>query len=100
MAKGLKQHKILACAQSNVAADNLLEGLIKLGVSAVRLGRPVNIRSELWNHTVDALLQQRTSWIRARAKLDEAIENYNKLKASGVGGESFGMSQRALGGIF
>ena len=59
-----------------MAADNLLEGCIKLGVNVVRFGRPVNVRSSLWNHTIDARLQQRTVWIRARQQLDEAVEHY------------------------
>ena len=96
-AKGLKRHRILACAQSNVAADNLLEGCIKLGVDVVRFGRPVNVRSSLWNHTIDARLQQRNSWIRARKELDAAVELYTSLKEAGVSGEEFGKSQRRLG---
>ena len=34
----LKSQTILACAHSNVAADNLLEGLLAQGVKAIRLG--------------------------------------------------------------
>lgn len=92
----MKQHKILACAQSNVAADNLLEGLVKLGVNVVRYGRPVNVRSSLWNHTVDALLQRRSAWVRARVRLDEAVATYSRLRDAGGVGEAFGAAQREL----
>ena len=65
-------------------------------MNVVRLGRPVNVRSSLWNHTVDARLQQRNSWIRARAGLDKAVIHYSSLKEAGVSGEEFGKAQRRL----
>ena len=45
---------ILACAESNVAVDNLLEGLLDLGVKAIRFGRPVKVREALREATLDA----------------------------------------------
>jgi regulator of nonsense transcripts 1 len=45
---------ILACAESNVAVDNLLEGLLELGVKAIRFGRPVKVRENLRDATLDA----------------------------------------------
>jgi regulator of nonsense transcripts 1 len=49
---------VLAVADSNVAVDNLLEGLLKLGVRAVRLGQPVKVREELREATIDALMER------------------------------------------
>jgi KaiC/GvpD/RAD55 family RecA-like ATPase len=48
---------ILATAESNVAVDNLLEGLLDLGVKALRVGRPVKVREALRSATLDALLE-------------------------------------------
>ena len=45
---------ILACAESNVAVDNLLEGLLDLNVKAIRFGRPVKVRENLREATLDA----------------------------------------------
>ena len=47
----------LATSDSNIAVDNLLEGLITAGVRAVRLGRPDSCRPELHRHCVDAMTQ-------------------------------------------
>ena len=75
-AQGLKSTRVLACSHSNIATDNLLEGLLQLGVSAVRLGRPSNVRSMLWNHTLDGRLQCDPAWLQAKAQLDDAYAAY------------------------
>ena len=48
---------MLATAESNVAVDNLLEGLLDLGVKALRIGRPVKVRESLRSATLDAVLE-------------------------------------------
>jgi len=48
---------LLATAESNVAVDNLLEGLLELGVKALRIGRPVKVREALREATLDAVLE-------------------------------------------
>jgi hypothetical protein len=50
----------LATSDSNIAVDNLLEGLIRAGVRAVRLGRPDRIRPELLQYCVDVPAPGRT----------------------------------------
>lgn len=47
----------MATAFSNVAADNLLEGSLGLGMRAVRIGRPATVRPALWHATLDALVE-------------------------------------------
>ncbi len=45
---------LLATAESNVAVDNLLEGLLDMGINALRIGRPVKVRDHLREATLDA----------------------------------------------
>ena len=51
---------ILACSDSNIAVDNILAGLIKCGVRAVRLGRPENTRPDLLRHSIDEMISMHT----------------------------------------
>ncbi len=49
---------ILAVADSNVAVDNLLEGLLDVGVRAIRLGQPVKVRESLRDATMAASMEE------------------------------------------
>lgn len=73
------KEKILACAHSHVAADNLLQGLHDLGVVVLRVGRPANVRSQLWDLTLDARMQCHPVLLSARTALAEAEEELEKL---------------------
>eukprot|EP00850_Spirogloea_muscicola_P016907 SM000141S00851 [mRNA] locus=s141:57415:63431:- [translate_table: standard] len=54
--RAMKRGPILACADSNVAVDNLVEGLLALGLQPVRLGRPVKVKAALRDATLEALV--------------------------------------------
>ncbi|KAG5646157.1 hypothetical protein DXG03_004210 [Asterophora parasitica] len=46
-------HPILVCTYTNVAVDNLVEGLVSAGVKALRVGSGSSVRSSLVSHTLD-----------------------------------------------
>ena len=85
---------ILAVADSNVAVDNLLEGLLGLGVSAVRLGQPVKVRESLRDATVDAQMESHP----LRRDLEEHLELNEKLarRIPGMKGKEKGLAHRDL----
>lgn len=45
--------RVLACAPSNLAVDNLLERLLANGERAIRIGHPARVLPELREHTLD-----------------------------------------------
>lgn len=56
---------ILAVADTNAAADNILAGLLERGVSVVRTGRPAKVRPELQHACLEAQAE--------RTKLGEKV---------------------------
>jgi ATP-dependent RNA/DNA helicase IGHMBP2 len=50
--------RVLACAPSNLAVDNLLEKLVAAGESPVRLGHPARVSESLREHTLDELAER------------------------------------------
>jgi superfamily I DNA and/or RNA helicase len=70
--------KVLACAPSNLAVDNLLERLVRAGERAIRLGHPARVLPELQEHTLDLLVDAHPDVALARRLLREAEELRNK----------------------
>ena len=85
---------ILAVAESNVAVDNILEGLLSLGINAVRLGQPVKVRESLREATIDAKMQNH----RLRRDLDVILELNEDLarRIPGMKGKDKGLAHRDL----
>jgi len=70
--------KVLACAFSNVGADNLAERLIQLGLKVVRIGKASTAVSEsLWDSTLDAAIHADP---QARDALQKAVTATAQLK--------------------
>ena len=86
---------VLAVADSNVAVDNLLEGLLERGIRAVRLGQPVKVRESLREATMDARMESH----ELNRDLIEEIERNEKLsrRIKGMrGGKEKGLAHRDL----
>ena len=64
--------KVLACAPSNLAVDNLLERLVRAGEKAIRLGHPARVLPELQEHTLDVLVDRHPDVALARRLIKEA----------------------------
>ncbi len=65
--------KVLACAPSNLAVDNLLEKLLAAGERAVRLGHPARVLPALREHTLDLIVQEHADVRLARKLAKEAF---------------------------
>ncbi len=78
--------KVLACAPSNLAVDNIFERLLAAGENAVRLGHPARVLPALRDHTLDLLVQQHPDVRLARKYIKEALglfrraERYTRAK--------------------
>lgn len=82
--------RVLACAPSNTAVDNLLERLAAAGEPAVRLGHPARVLEVVRSHTLDALVEQHDAhhiiheMLREAEQLERRASRYTRSKpASG-----------------
>ncbi len=64
--------RVLACAPSNLAVDNLLERLLVGREQAIRLGHPARVLPELREHTLDVLVETHSDLKLAREWTSEA----------------------------
>ncbi|MGL6072559.1 MAG: AAA domain-containing protein [Fimbriiglobus sp.] len=66
--------RVLACAPSNAAVDNMLDKLLKLGLLPVRIGHPARIAEELRDRAIDTLVERHPEARQARKYTKEARE--------------------------
>lgn len=85
---------ILAVADSNVAVDNLLEGLLKRGIGALRLGQPVKVREGLREATMEARMDSHP----LKRDLDDVRNRNESLsrRIKGKKGRERGLAHRDL----
>lgn len=87
---------ILVAADSNVAVDQLLEGLIKLGMNALRIGFPSKVTEELRNHTLLAKCESHP----LATKMEETREALQRVKddlySGNCKGKGKGMAHRDI----
>lgn len=95
----LRGERILACAPSNTAVDNLLERLLKTGESVVRLGHPARVSEELRRHCLDALAESHDAMPLVREMMREAQQLEKRAsrytRARPAPGERFQQRQEA-----
>jgi superfamily I DNA and/or RNA helicase len=70
--------RVLACAPSNLAVDNLLERLVAGGERAVRLGHPARVLPALREHTLDLMVEDHADARLARKLAKEAFALFRK----------------------
>lgn len=79
----LKKVKILAAAYTNVAVDNLLEGLLKENIKALRIGQPSKVNQELLSSTLESKIEEDplNQQIEMKEKqIDELIHSHSMDK--------------------
>ena len=74
--------KVLACAFSNIGADNLAEYLIRLGLKVVRVGKASGVSESLWDYTLDAAIDRDPAARKAQEDATKATSNLRKFTSS------------------
>ncbi len=66
--------RVLACAPSNLAVDNLMERLLAAGVDGVRVGHPARVLEALHAHTLEARAGAHEASAIAEGLVEEALD--------------------------
>ena len=77
--------RVLAVTHSNGAADVLLEGLLQMGVPAVRLGRPASVSSHLQHRTIIAMSEKMPSVVLLRNQSRDMTLSSQERSAAAFG---------------
>ncbi|MCE5269230.1 MAG: AAA family ATPase, partial [Planctomycetaceae bacterium] len=70
--------KVLACAPSNLAVDNIFEKLLGFGERVVRLGHPARVLPELRDHTLDLLVERHQDVRLAHKLVKQALSLFRE----------------------
>ncbi|XP_051918312.1 DNA-binding protein SMUBP-2 [Hippocampus zosterae] len=73
--------KVLCCAPSNVAVDNLVESLARCKAKVLRLGHPARLLESIQKHSLDAILAKSDNAniiADIRRDIDKAFKNNEK----------------------
>jgi hypothetical protein len=91
--------RVLACAPSNLAVDNMLERLIAAGERTVRLGHPERVLPQLRERTLDAQVERHPDVRLARQLARRSREAFRRAsrftRAAPLPGQRRGMRQEA-----
>ncbi|XP_042352568.1 DNA-binding protein SMUBP-2 [Plectropomus leopardus] len=78
--------KVLCCAPSNVAVDNLVERLARCKAKVLRLGHPARLLESIQKHSLDAILAQSDNAniiADIRKDMDKAFMGMKKMREKG-----------------
>ncbi|TKS73523.1 DNA-binding protein SMUBP-2 [Collichthys lucidus] len=78
--------KVLCCAPSNVAVDNLVERLAQCKAKVLRLGHPARLLESIQKHSLDAILAQSDNANiidDIRKDIDKAFVGMKKMREKG-----------------
>ena len=70
--------KVLACAPSNMAVDNVFQKLLAFGERAIRLGHPARVLPELREHSLDLLVEEHRDVKLARKLVKQAMSLFRE----------------------
>lgn len=74
--------KILVCAPSNVAVDNLVERLVEHGLPVVRIGHPARLLPSLVRHSLDSWLERSDARGFAAAARKDLLQARRQMRDS------------------